>query len=172
MLKKYLIFNNLYLKKGSKLLEEEMNFINEQLRQEKKRSSTQKKEKISEPTSPQQPPRFKVKWPSKLDATKFNEELISYLFSKYGDLEALVLSQKSSAIIEYKNLDDAKKCLADEKYLKDTYSITLKWLGPDLKANDQVEEIVDVTNEEVEMNFEEMEMAILKKLKQAGSNNL
>jgi len=156
---------------GSKLLEEEMNFINEQLRQEKKRSSTQQKDKINELASPQQPPRFKIKWPSKLDASKFNEELISYLFSKYGELEALVLSKKSSAIIEYKNLNDARKCLEDEKYLKETYSITLKWLGPNLNTPNEEVEIV-VKNEVTEMNFEEMEMAILKKLKQAGSTNL
>lgn len=149
---------------GSKLLEEEMNYINEQLRMEKKRSSKEKNEP-SEGFECAQPARFKINWSNKLDSTKVNEDLISYLFSKYGELEALVVSKKSSAIIEYKHLDDAIKCLNDEEMLKDTYSISLKWLGPDL--NKKVEKTP--TEDYVEMNFEEMEMAILKKLKQANA---
>ena len=73
----------------------------------------------------------------------------------------LVFSVESSIF-----LNDARKCLEDEKYLKETYSITLKWLGPNLNTPSEEVEIVDVTNEVTEMNFEEMEMAILKKLKQ------
>lgn len=156
---------------GSKLLEEEMELIKEQLRQEKKRSNNQSADSNEqESQAHQQPARFKVKWPSKLDASAMNEELISYLFSKYGELEALVRSKKSSAIIEYKHLADAKKCLDDEKHLNDTYKITLKWLGPDLArpGNNQEYDLIPEP-ENLEMNFEEMEMAILKKLKQAGT---
>lgn len=154
---------------GSKLLEEEMNLINQQLRSEKKRDKNESEESKSNDHSSQQPARFKIKWPSKLEA--INEDLISHLFSKYGELEALVVSKKSSAIIEYKNLYDAIKCLNDEKYLNETYSISLKWLGPDLaQPKPEIQEVTDPMSAYSDMNFEDMEMAILKKLKEASSN--
>lgn len=153
---------------GSKLLEEEMNLINEQLRQEKKRSSAQAAEKSDENLSASLPPRFKVSWPSKLEAKKIDVDLITHLFSKYGELEAVVLSKKSSGMIEFKRLQDAVKCLQDEENLKETYSMSLKWLGPDLSRKVEEKPLEEVN---VELSFEEMEMATLKKLKQAGAAN-
>jgi hypothetical protein len=150
---------------GSRLLEEEMNFINEQLRQEAKKSNRDDKEQEANQTE-QQPARFKIKWPSKLDSETMTEDLLNYLFSKYGEVEALVMGKKCSAILEYKRLADAMQCLNDEMNLLDKYSITLKWLGPDLsapKASPVAEVVEDFAS------FEEMEMAILKKMKQAAS---
>ena len=160
---------------GSKILEEEMNFINEQIRLEKKRASSSKQQQqvTTDSSAETKSPRFKINWPSKLDSSKLNEELLSYLFSKYGEVEALVVSKKSSAILEYRNLADAIKCLNDERFLKDTYSLTIKWLGPDLnKSKPNQAETTEVTclnNEQFTDNFDEMEMAILKKMRQAAN---
>ena len=158
---------------GSKILEEEMNFINEQIRLEKKRASSSKHEATADSSTDVKSPRFKINWPSKLNAAKLNEELLNYLFSKYGQVEALVVSKKASAILEYRNLADAMKCLDDERFLKDTYSLTIKWLGPELnKSKPHQAESANLTclnNEQFTDNFEEIEMAILKKMRQAAN---
>ena len=150
-------------REGNKLLEQEMDFIDQQVRMERKRTKEQKE---SKPIVSHQPARFKISWPSKLN-DKIDEDLIRALFEKYGEIDVLVIGKKLSAVLEYKHLDDAFKCLNDESNIKDTYSISLKWLGPDLKSKPAEEVIVEEQNEF--QSFEDMEAAILKKLKEASA---
>lgn len=151
------------------MLEEEMDFINEQVRKEANISNTSVKDTETSQAE-QLPARFKIKWPSKLDSKTMNEDLLSYLFAKYGEVEALVMGKKSSAIVEYKRLNDAIQCLNDEVNLKDKYSIALKWLGPDLCEPKAAEAPVSEVVEDF-ATFEEMEMAILKKMQQAAGTS-
>jgi DnaJ family protein C protein 17 len=161
-------------KEGSRLLEEEMNYINEQLRLDKLKTNQQKETSKIKTTKKQTPPRIKVTWSK--DATKLDQDLLHFLFSKYGEIEVLVVSQKSSAILEFKDYQDSIKCLNDERNLNDNYTIKLKCLDGVKTKDDVKEEKVNVEiqinlKEEEEAhtfdinNFEEMEMAILKKLK-------
>jgi DnaJ family protein C protein 17 len=160
-------------KEGSRLLEEEMNYINEQLRLDKLKENKQQE---SAKTKKKQtaPPRIKVTWSK--EATKLDHDLLNFLFSKYGEIEVLVVSQKSSAILEYKNYQDSIKCLNDERNLNDNYTIKLKCLDGSIVAKDDIKEEtakseipISAPEEEAHNfdlnNFEEMEMAILKKLK-------
>jgi len=137
--------------------------VNDQLRQEKKKRSTVSQKQDSSVGGDMVPCRFKIKW--KTGQSGLTEELIHHLFSKYGELEALVVSKKSSAIVEYKFLEDARRCLAAEDDLKETYEINLKWLGPQLDNKIKEEKIVQINGE---LDFDEMEREILKKLKQAS----
>jgi len=174
---------------GSKLLEEEMNFINEQLRMEKKRVSSSfknDKEEAKTKSTSQLPPRIKVSWTVKSEGSekRLDEDLLRYLFSKYGEIDVLVVSKKSTAILEYKNAADAYKCLKDEMVLNEMYTITLKCLGDSKTVNSTVADAnlkteLDTgktsngnSNDQASFetaSFEDMEMAILKKLKSASS---
>ena len=164
-------------KEGSRMLEEEMNYINEQLRLDRlKNNQTKEPVKVKTTTNKKQTaPRIKVTWSK--EATKLDQDLLHFLFSKYGEIEVLVVSQKSSAILEFKNYDDSIKCLNDERNLNDNYTIKLKCLDGGISKDDIKEENIkteipiNIPHEEEEThnfdinNFEEMEMAILKKLK-------
>jgi RNA recognition motif-containing protein len=153
-------------KEGSKLLEEEITFLNEELEKIKKTKKPQTLDPLL--------PRFKVTWLNKKFSTELTASLLEHLFSKYGQIEACLLnSKKTSAIVEFKILDDALNALKDEDNLKKKYSIILTWLGPDLnKTKIQNKEIPDpilipeTTNDEFSnLTFEEIEAAVLKKLK-------
>lgn len=177
-------------REGSRLLEEEMNIINEQLQREKtavKRPSTNAK------PAAEKPPRIKVTWTGKLDAeahadadtTSYDEHYMRHLLSKYGEIELLVISssKKQNAIVEFKKLNAAVNCLEDADRLKETFGISLKWLGPDLSAQKSAEEPAQVVepvvpvvpdppvnaseNELVGLSLEELEMAVLKKMKKS-----
>ena len=95
---------------------------------------------------------------------------MTYLFSKYGDLEIVVLNSKNTgAIIEYKNLSDALKVLSDEDNLNKKYSISVTWLGPPIQKNNvddnfTVNDDSRSNHEHSHLLFEDMEAAILKKL--------
>ena len=169
-------------REGSKLLEEEMNFINEQLRMEKKRSTQDiPAAKPAKVDQVQQLTRIKISWPSKSSEKKLDDDLLHYLFSKYGEIDVLVVSKKSTAILEYKNQRDAVKCLSDEKLLYENYAITLKCLNSQPPVAEVIspkseattsEKGVPAAKEEATVtfdSFEDMEMAILKKLKSASS---
>ncbi len=145
-------------------MEEELSFVNDQLRQEKKNETNAETDiHFRGDTAPL---RFKIKW--KAGKSGLTEELIDHLFSKYGELEALVLGKKASAIVEYKCLQGAKKCMEAEEYLRETYDVSLKWLGPDLSCKVEAK----ISSEDGgEIDLEEMEREILKKLKQASSSH-
>jgi DnaJ family protein C protein 17 len=179
-------------KEGSKLVEEEMEYVSQQMRMEKKRSTdlktpratTTANVKVSEP--PKKSARIKISWPKNC-GEQLNEELLNYLFSKYGEIDILVMSKKTSAILEYKNYADGVDCLNDERNLTDKYSISLKWLGESqVEASQEKEpEVVEIKPPQtIEKhladpgvvdfnlnNFEDFEQEILKKLKAAASNS-
>lgn len=154
-------------KEGNKLLEQEMEFINQQIRLEKKR---QKEEALAKESSQQEKSALKLSWPSKLKES-LREDLIRQILENYGQIENLVMGKKTTAIVEFKNLNDALKCLNDEANLNDKYLLSLKWLGPDPNASKATPAPASSAQPEVIIendNFEEMELAILKKLKQAN----
>ena len=75
--------------------------------------------------------RLKISWPKSDDSNKqveLNEELLNHLFAKYGEIEALVMGKKSTAILEYKRESDAIRCLNDEETLNRMHMISLKSL--------------------------------------------
>lgn len=171
-------------KEGSKLLEEEINYINEQIRRENmktKRVDEDRNKSTLEPSM--QPPRIKITWSKNPTAIDHDHDLLNYLFSKYGEIEVLVVSKKSSAILEYKTYEDAIKCLNDERNLNENYSIKLKCIGenlsktsedsPSVSSKDHLNNKKKESNSQNEdnsvdvnlNNFEEMELLILKKLK-------
>jgi DnaJ family protein C protein 17 len=178
-------------KEGSKLLEEEMNFVNEQIRMENKRHQAPNKNVLKEEkttfTSSQTSPRIKISWTIKAEGNqkKLDEDLLRYLFSKYGEIDVLVVSKKSTAILEFKRSEDAYTCLKDEKTLNEMYTITLKCLNdskkmPDSSKSDLKTELDNSKKSNGNSNnddsslyetasFEDMEMAILKKLKSASN---
>ena len=167
---------------SSKLIEQEMEFLNEQIRLEKKKANESEATKISSASPASQQlnatARIKISWP-KSCADQLREDLLRHLFEKYGEIEVLVVSKKTSAIIEYKKYSDGIDCLNDESNLNDKYSISLKWLGEqkayvqELKDNPEVATQAKVSDQDIEQfnvnNFEDYEAEILKKLKAAQS---
>jgi len=142
----------------------------------------------------QQPvPRIKATW-SVQDSRKIrlDEPLLHYLFEKYGQIDVFVMNKKSSsALIEYKTYADAIKCINDQNHLSETYGVKVKCLdhkkqvenvsqtnlanensdnsngNADL-GNNRAEVVSDLPKNEFDFgSFEDMEAAILKKLKSA-----
>jgi len=187
-------------KEGSRILEDEMNSINEQIRAEKlKRAQNQEadlndKKRTQSPTlNEQQVPRIKATWSvQESSKLRLDESLLHYLFEKYGQIDVFVMNKKSSsALIEYKTYADAIKCINDQNYLSETYGVKVKCLDqkklvenvPKTKltntnsensksntdlGNNQTEVVNDIQGNEFAFgSFEDMEAAILKKLKSA-----
>lgn len=162
-------------KEGSKLLEEEMNFINQQVRMEKKRSKENIKKddqrNLNKPI-----PKIKITLPNNFKESqqlKFDQSLLEHLFSKYGEIEVLVVSKKS-AILEYKDKDSAIRCYNDEENLENNYGLCLKIIGDIVKEKqDNIDEVkpdlVSFCDTDSAKSFEDMEMEILKKLKAASN---
>ena len=112
-------------REGSKLLEEEMERINKELRIDNNKTVNQF----------QNTSRLKITWPkSKINdesnKVKLNSDLLTHLFTeKYGKIDVLVMGKKSnSAIVEFKHYKDAQQCFNEKQFLYDTYSINLEWL--------------------------------------------
>lgn len=166
-------------REGNKMVEEEMELINQQIRLEKKRNLDEKQKEVHKPGLTSANNRIKISWSSKLDEKeiKYDEDILRHIFSKYGEIDILVMSKKSSAIIEYKNDSDSVKCLNDEASLSKKYKLALTSLKVDQqpKTNDSPN-LANVDSQPApnpihqSMSFEEMEMAILKKLKSAASS--
>jgi hypothetical protein len=151
------------------LLEEEIILLNEELEKVKKQDKHQTKDL--------KPPRFKITWSNKSFSSDLTNSLLEHLFSKYGEIEVCLLNaKKTSAIVEYKKNQDALKVFKDEETLRSKYSIVLTWLGSDISKekkenqetlNDSSPNNQNLSNpdEFTDLSFEEMEAAILKKLK-------
>lgn len=142
---------------------------------------------------PPQVPRIKVTW-SVQDSSKIrlDESLLHYLFEKYGQIDVFVMNKKSSsALIEYKTYADAINCINDQNYLSETYGVKVKCLdqkklGENVSQTNLTNENSDNSNSNADLgnsraeavndlqgnefnfgSFEDMEAAILKKLKSA-----
>jgi len=158
-------------KEGSKLLEQEVNFVRETLKEQK--ISDVKKEEFTA-----QHGRVKASWSAKNDMP---QDLLEHLFARYGHVEIVIMSEKkTSAIVEYKAVKDALKAFRDTKGIEDKYGLKLRWLGDkdDLEQMDAATEKepkqksptpdkqtkAATSSEFSHLSFDDMEAAILQKL--------
>lgn len=113
-------------KEGSKAVEEEIAYVTRKLLEEREDGSQE-----VDTTKY----RIKVKWSaSKHDETNggYTQEMLYNFFSKYGDIQALVMSpkKKGSALIEFKNSKSAEMAVDLEIGLP-TNPLKLEWVhGP------------------------------------------
>lgn len=111
-------------KEGSKLLEEEQELMQKQLKEERlKMNSTWDSSQY----------RIKIKWnASKSDVSNggYTKELIEKFLQKYGDIVVLVMSPKKngSALVEFKTQDAAEMAVSYEKGRMEN-PMTLEWIG-------------------------------------------
>ena len=108
---------------GSKLLKEQQELIERQLREERMKQTEE--ESVT--------PKIKVKWKcSRQDHQNggYNDEVLKRIFSKYGAVEAVLLSRKKNgmAIIEFKIPANAALAMAFERGLEDCPFSSLSWL--------------------------------------------
>ena len=154
---------------GSRILAEEMEKINEQIRLDRKRASEAASAK-NEPVESTKPPRFKVKMDSKLD-----EDRLTSIFSQYGPLECMVIGKKKTAVLEFQKLGDALKCLKDQDTIKNEHSVDLEWLGPELNSDSVKEKKILDPNMSEELrqfksaSLEDQEALLLKKIREMKS---
>lgn len=168
-------------KEGSKLLEQEMNFVSETLKEQKMHDGRKEEGKKS---AKETHGRVKASWSAK---NEMAQDLLEHLFGKYGHIELVIMGEKkTSAIVEFKAMKDAVKAYKDAKALEDRYGVKLKWLG-DKEDLDQVqtgtengasrkspcsdepeqskESTPQFSNSEFShLSFDDMEAAILRKL--------
>ncbi|GAB1601438.1 dnaJ homolog subfamily C member 17-like [Argonauta hians] len=119
-------------KEGSKLLAEEQEFLKEQMRHEASKKVQPNIDLKQTPSEDQ--PRLKIKWRAKKgDITNggYSANILEDLFSKYGEVTALVVSSKKngSGIVEFKTVTMAQKALLSEHGLKSN-PLTLSWIVP------------------------------------------
>lgn len=121
-------------KEGSRLLAEEQELLQKQLREERvKMSNGAPKEWDSSQH------RIKIKWKAeKRDADNggYSEPVLRKFLQKYGEIVALVLSPKKrgSALVEFKTQDAGEMAIAYEKGDLNN-PLTLTWIGETPKDN-------------------------------------
>ncbi|XP_062561069.1 dnaJ homolog subfamily C member 17 [Armigeres subalbatus] len=114
-------------KEGSKLLEEEQEFMRQQLREEK---TLQDKSHSSWDPSKH---RIKIKWKAGKedpDNGGYTQEILTKFLSKYGDINVLVMSPKKngSALVEFKTQNAAEMAVNYEQGRLDN-PCSLEWIG-------------------------------------------
>nr|XP_022329844.1 dnaJ homolog subfamily C member 17-like [Crassostrea virginica]XP_022329846.1 dnaJ homolog subfamily C member 17-like [Crassostrea virginica]XP_022329847.1 dnaJ homolog subfamily C member 17-like [Crassostrea virginica] len=119
-------------KEGSKLLEEEQERLKEEIREGQTR--LQQQDETENDNSVSETPKLKVKWKCKKnDETNggYNSEILTDLFSKYGDILNLIMSKKKggSAIVEFRSWTNAENAKELEKGLM-TNPLSLSWIQP------------------------------------------
>uniref|UniRef100_A0A182JY39 J domain-containing protein n=1 Tax=Anopheles christyi TaxID=43041 RepID=A0A182JY39_9DIPT len=115
-------------KEGSKLIQEEQELMRRQLQEELRMMQTA--------TAPSWDPaqhRIKIRWKAdKSDAENggYTEEVLRKFLSKYGDVNALVMSPRKngSALVEFREKDAAEMAVSFEKGRLDN-PCTLEWVG-------------------------------------------
>ena len=147
-------------KEGSRLLEEEMNRMNEEIKL---------KSKVSAKIAETETFRLKIHWKETSDEQMFkNIELLKTFFKKYGEVEeALFNSKKTGAIIGFKTKNDARNCWNARNNLNKIHSITIQCIGNNLLFDEEKDVIVIDNNENEELKnktFEELEAYILKQM--------
>ncbi|KAG5893661.1 hypothetical protein JTB14_028815 [Gonioctena quinquepunctata] len=114
-------------KEGSKQVEEEVEFVKRQLKEERMTKSTENWDGSKF--------RIKIKWEAKkTDSTNggYTQEMLHRFLSKYGDIQALVMSPKKrgSALVEFKDKQSAEMAVDFEVGLS-TNPLKLEWVdGP------------------------------------------
>ncbi|XP_062579398.1 dnaJ homolog subfamily C member 17-like isoform X2 [Saccostrea cucullata] len=119
-------------KEGSKLLEEEQERLREEIREGQKRLEPD--EGANNDSSVPDTPKLKVKWKCKKnDDTNggYSSEILTDLFSKYGDVLNLIMSKKKggTAIVEFGSWAEAEDAKEHEKGLSGN-PLTLSWIQP------------------------------------------
>jgi DnaJ family protein C protein 17 len=149
-------------REGSKILEAEMNRINEEI---------SLKSKVAAKMAATETYRLKIKWKSTTDEHKFTDvELLKYLFGKYGDIECVLLnSKKTGALIEFKTINGARSCWNDRNNLNEKYLITIECIGDNLLFKEE-NDVIIINEDENNLSLEELEAQILKKLLNPISN--
>ncbi|KAL1138766.1 hypothetical protein AAG570_008828, partial [Ranatra chinensis] len=114
-------------KEGSKYVAEEMEYVKQQVLREKQAGS-----KLSADLDPSEF-RLKIKWRSiKSDVTNggYDEEKLHKIFSKYGNISAIVVSKKKegSALVEFMAADSAVNAQKLETGLPDN-PLKVLWLN-------------------------------------------
>lgn len=114
-------------KEGSKLLEEEQEFMRQQLHEEKVMQSSAKSN--WDPSKH----RIKIRWKATSDDPAnggYSEAVLNKFLSKYGDINVLVMSPKKngSALVEFKTQEAAEMAVSYEKGRLDN-ACTLEWIG-------------------------------------------
>lgn len=114
-------------KEGSRLLEEEQEFMRQQLAEERLKMKT------NVPSFDSAQHRIKIKWKAeKGNETNgsYNETNLRNFLKKYGDIVALIVSSKKrgSGIVEFKTQDAAEMAVSYEKGNMSN-PLTLEWIG-------------------------------------------
>ncbi|XP_011301422.1 dnaJ homolog subfamily C member 17 [Fopius arisanus] len=104
-------------KAGSRLVEEEVNFINEQIRQQLRKNRTEGREGQDEGSG-----KVKIRWrvdnEEKLENGGYSREVLTRIMSKYGDVSGVVLSGKGGrALVEFKERSAAEMAVGIERGL-------------------------------------------------------
>ena len=167
---------------GSKLLREEQ----EQL---KKELQLQKTSVVIQNDLCNFQPKFKLKWDKNLEP-QYDEQLLRKLFSKYGEVSAIVVSAKKrgSAIVEFEKLSSAQLAFENEHGVLSNL-LKLEWVGQppvnitlgDVKLSTRIGEarkaeglnVCERKNEKAEpsisqINFEEEEEQMFAALRKAA----
>ncbi|CAG9831998.1 unnamed protein product [Diabrotica balteata] len=139
-------------KEGSKQVQEEIEIVKQQLQKEKSNPQYWDGSKH----------RIKIKWSAdKTDSSNggYNQEMLTRFLSKYGDIQALVMSpkKKGSALVEFKEKSAAEMAVDLEVGLPHN-PLKLEWLGGPPQKNLQGSSLVK------ESDFESI---TLTKLRQA-----
>lgn len=114
------------MKENKKLLEDENEFLRQQIYKERQTQAT-----LSTWDSSKH--RIKIKWNVGKDDTAnggYNHENLTKFLNKYGDMVALLVSskKKGSGIVEFKSQDAAEMAIAYEKGIIEN-PLKLEWIG-------------------------------------------
>ncbi|XP_058059949.1 dnaJ homolog subfamily C member 17 [Anopheles bellator] len=115
-------------KEGSKLIQEEQELMRKQLQEELRLIQT-----AAAPTWDPSQHRVKIRWKAdKNDPANggYTEDILRKFLTKYGDLNALVMSPRKtgSALVEFKSKDAAEMAVKYEQGRLDN-PCTLEWIG-------------------------------------------
>lgn len=120
------------MKENKKILEEENEILRQQIYKDRQKSQTSS---LSWDPSKH---RIKIKWAAdKEDSTNggYNYDNLTKFLLKYGELEALLISNKKrgSAVVEFKSQDAAETAISYEKGILDN-PLKLEWIGAGPKS--------------------------------------
>lgn len=137
-------------KESSKLLEEEIAYVQEQITKE--RAEKLYEQELGDTTQH----RLRVRWCSeKSDNGGYDSENLNKIFSKYGEITALVVSnkKKGSALVEFKSYVSAVKAQQLERGIPPNL-LTVEWLTPrSANRNNKTEpQKSDTENVDIEEN--------------------
>ncbi|XP_042240649.1 dnaJ homolog subfamily C member 17-like [Homarus americanus] len=134
---------------GERLIEEELTRVNKQVEEELSRGTAKVSKSKETPSTDSNAHRVKVKWAATEDWPGYTEQDIHQLFFKWGDINALVMQQKTkkgTALIDFKTKQGADMAVQFEKGqvgkpLEVSYIVEklLKQPKPDRKTEKQEE---------------------------------